>query len=306
MKGCDENKETLESGFGSDNLIPLCSRRQVLKWGSLSMIGLTVLRPSLAQGAVNTLVVMDQAKGLVVADPMKCVGCGRCELACTEFNFGKASPTLARIKISRNLNYGPYNVLPWREGKGNWGDGIIVQDFCKQCPHPVPCANSCPENAIVVSPATQARMIDPAKCNGCRLCLKACPWEMISFDDETLKATKCNLCDGKPKCVEACPAQALSFVSWRDLTHQIPPRITNMAMLSSDRTAVCEQCHMPGQAMTLREGINLLRSGGRRDGKPVSAREVGYKWIDLGGSILVPLAVVGALAHAAVRKVRET
>ena len=31
--------------------------------------------------------------------------------------------------------------------------------------------------------------------------LKACPWEMISFDPDARKATKRRLCNGKPKCV---------------------------------------------------------------------------------------------------------
>ena len=134
-----ETKETLESGFGPLSLDPSCSRRQTLKWGGLTFIGLSVLGPGLAQGTVKPLIIMEQAQGLVVADPMMCVGCGRCELACTEFNDGKASPALSRIKIDRNLNFGPDGVLVWREGKGNWGDGLVVQDLCKQCPHPVPC-----------------------------------------------------------------------------------------------------------------------------------------------------------------------
>ena len=59
----------------------------------------------------------------------------------------------------------------------------------------------------------EVRMVDVAKCTGCKICLKACPWEMISFDPDTRKATKCHLCNGKPKCVEACPAESLSYVS---------------------------------------------------------------------------------------------
>ncbi|NTV59045.1 MAG: 4Fe-4S ferredoxin, partial [Deltaproteobacteria bacterium] len=118
MEGHGEKKEILESGFGSLSLNPSCSRRQTLKWGGLSIIGLSVLGSGLAQGAVKPLIIMEQAQGLVVADPMKCVGCGRCELACTEFNDGKASPSLSRIKIDRNLNFGSDGVLDWRVGKG--------------------------------------------------------------------------------------------------------------------------------------------------------------------------------------------
>ncbi len=189
-------------------LNPCCSRRHMLKLGGMSIIGMSALGATLAEGAAPPLLIMEKATGLVTADPLRCVGCGRCELACTEFNDGKAAPTLSRIKIDRNLTFGPLGELTLREGKGNWGNGVIVQDVCKQCPHPVPCADICPENAIVVSPAGNARMIDLQKCTGCKVCLRACPWEMISFDPETRKATKCDLCKGKPKCVEACPAAA--------------------------------------------------------------------------------------------------
>lgn len=56
---------------------------------------------------------------------------------------------------------------------------------------------------------TGARIVDASACVGCRLCLRSCPWNMISFDEQSQKATKCFLCQGHPKCVEACPSGAL-------------------------------------------------------------------------------------------------
>lgn len=184
------------------------------------------------------LVIIEQAEGLVVADPTRCVGCRRCELACTEFNDGKASPVLARIKVWRNLNFGPAGLYAGPPGRGDWGSGLIVQDFCKQCAHPVPCADACPHGAIVAKPPANARVIDPATCTGCKLCLNACPWEMISFDPQTGKATKCFLCDGRPKCVEACPAGALTYIPWVDLTGKVPPRISPAVTKQA-----CGDCH---------------------------------------------------------------
>ncbi len=74
------------------------SRREFLLMTGGIVIAISALE---AKGAKEApLIIMDQAKGLVIADPTKCVGCRRCELACTEFNDGKASPTMARIKIS--------------------------------------------------------------------------------------------------------------------------------------------------------------------------------------------------------------
>jgi NAD-dependent dihydropyrimidine dehydrogenase PreA subunit len=128
--------EPPESALRPDHLF---SRRQILKLGGISIAGASALAPLLARGASTPLIIMEQAQGIVIADPSTCVGCGRCELACTEFNDGKAAPTLSRIKVDRNINFGPGALLAWREGQGAWGSGLIVQDVCKQCPHPVPC-----------------------------------------------------------------------------------------------------------------------------------------------------------------------
>jgi Fe-S-cluster-containing dehydrogenase component len=279
---------------GRSELNPLCTRRQTLIWGGVSIIGISAVAPVLAQGADKPLIIMEKAQGMVVADPVLCVGCGRCELACTEFNDGKASPSLSRIKIDRNLNFGPLGVATWRRGHGNMGDGLVIQDLCKQCPHPVPCANICPENAIVLSPATNARMVDTKKCTGCRVCLKACPWEMLSYDPETRKATKCHLCEGKPKCVEACPAGALSYASWYDLTGSVPPRNLSTSSIPPERMVSCQQCHLPGQPQSLRA---LLREKIRTG--------TGYKWIDMAGAILVPLAIGSVFVHAVLRRVKK-
>lgn len=224
----------------SDILGRPLSRRRVLK-----LCGATVACMAswnyfgLGSATSAPLIITEQAGGLVVADPTRCVGCRRCELACTEYNDGKSSPETSRIKVRRNLNFGPSGRYAGRPGDGNWGTGLIVQDFCKQCAHPVPCADACPNGAIEAKPPVNARVIDPEKCTGCKICLKACPWEMISFDSEAGKATKCFLCDGKPKCVEACPAEALAYVSWIDLTGKVPARISPVL----NKTAACTDCH---------------------------------------------------------------
>ena len=291
----------IEQDDGLPHLNPLCTRRQTLQWGGISIIGMSVLAPLLADGADKPLIIMEQAQGIVVADPVRCVGCGRCELACTEFNDGKAAPSLSRIKVDRKMRFGAGGITAWRDGHGNWGDGLIVQDLCLQCPHPVPCANICPENAIVADPKSGSRMVDLEKCTGCRICLQACPWEMISYDADSRKATKCHLCQGKPKCVAACPAQSLSFVPWLDLTGRTSPRNPLTATLPPDRVHNCAECHMPGYRQNIRE--TGFFGGAGYGGGPLSPRGRGFKWIDLTGTILVPLALVSILGHALIRKV---
>jgi Fe-S-cluster-containing dehydrogenase component len=285
-------------------LNPLCTRRQTLIWGGSTIIGLSALKPLFAGDGDQPLFIMEKAQGMIIADPVLCVGCGRCELACTEFNDGRAAPSQSRIKVDRNLNFGPQGATVWREGHGNLGDGLIVQDLCRQCPHPVPCANICPEHAIMVSPGTRARVIDPAKCTGCRICLQACPWEMISFDPDTRKATKCHLCQGKPKCVEACPAGSLRYVPWQDLTGKIPRRNLNATLIPTQRAAGCQECHLPAQPRNL--GLLNAMLQGALQGRPSPpAGRIGFSWIDMAGAMLVPLALGSVLVHAVLRKVKK-
>lgn len=218
------------------------SRRRFLRVTGASVIAVSALSPLLSRATETPLIILDQAKGLVIADPTRCVGCRRCELACTEFNDGEAKPSMARVKVARNMYFGPMGV-PATGRDGIWGGGLIVQDLCRQCPHPVPCADACPNDAIVSKPPLNARVVDQEKCTGCRMCQRACPWDMISFDENKEKATKCFLCDGNPKCVEACPAEALRFVKWRDVTREIPPRVVPRQFQTPGKAAACLDCH---------------------------------------------------------------
>ena len=221
------------------------SRRQFLVLSAGAVTCLAALNLGSARGADTPAIIIDNAKGLIVADPTRCVGCQRCELACTEFNDGRSQPSMARIQVGRNLNFGPGGPSAGNRMQGAWGSALFIQDICRQCPHPVPCATACPENAIKAEPATGARIVDTAACIGCRLCRKACPWDMIGFDEETQKATKCFLCQGSPKCVEACPAGALHYVPWRDLTREAPPRVTPLTLVSEEKAKGCLECHTP-------------------------------------------------------------
>lgn len=272
--------------------------------GGVSVIGLSALSSAFAHDAGMPLIIMEKAQGLVISDPVLCVGCGRCELACTEFNDGRAAPTLSRIRVDRNINFGPRYREARRTDHGNFGDGLIIQDLCKQCPHPVPCANICPENAIILSPLTNARVIDPEKCTGCKICLQACPWEMISYDPDSRKATKCHLCEGKPKCVEACPAGSLSYVPWRDLTGKVPPRNPDTVVPSPQQAFGCRECHLPGQGENIRQVSAMIRRAMGMQGSDASGG-IGFRWVDMAGMLLVPLAIGSVLVHAIVRKVTK-
>lgn len=218
------------------------TRRGLLKASSAAAVIGLMNQARAAQG-VRPYIVLETAKGLIVADPNLCVACHRCELACTEFNDGKAYPKLARIKVTRNVFFGPDGTSNLPTDRGVWGNGVVVQETCRQCAHPVPCANACPQGAIQVEPKTGARKVDKDRCIGCHLCEKACPWGMMTFDDEEKKASKCFLCDGDPKCVKACPTSAIRFIPWTDRTGDKPRRTIHgyYAKENGDQCAICHR-----------------------------------------------------------------
>ena len=217
------------------------TRRGFLKATTVAAaIGL--MNEARAKAGARPYIILETAQGIILGDPNICVNCQRCELACTEFNEGKADPKLARIKIGRNMWFGEAGVSTLPPKDGVWGSGNVIQDTCRQCPHPVPCANACPQGAIRVSPKTGARFVDKARCIGCRLCQKACPWDMMTFDEEEKKASKCFLCDGDPKCVKACPAEALRYVAWKDRSRE-PARRAPHGYLPDENAKACSACH---------------------------------------------------------------
>ena len=226
------------------------TRRGFLKLSVCTLSSLALLGLGEAFGENAPLVILDNAQGCILADPTRCVGCQRCELACTEFNDGRAQPSLARIKIARAINFGLSGPTGGDAMHGDWGDGLLVQGVCRQCPHPVPCATACPQNAIRLDPETGARTVDPAVCVGCRLCQRACPWDMLSFDEEAGVATKCFLCHGHPKCVEACPSGALHYVPWRDLTRDERLSGATVSVVAPGNAKACLDCHLPPGATT--------------------------------------------------------
>jgi len=201
--------------------------------------------PSGTVAPATRQIYVANANMMVLGDPTKCVGCRRCEIACTTFNEGKTQPALARIKINRNYNFGPEGFQSgFFNTQGIFGNGRIIQDTCRQCPHPVPCLDACPVGAIELDPKTNARVVNTSKCIGCKTCLRACPWAMTTFDPATSKASKCHLCGGNPECVKACPTGALQYVPWVDKTKEIPARYVASAIdLPEDVRAACAACH---------------------------------------------------------------
>ncbi len=136
----------------------------------------------------------------IVIDTQACAGCTTCEVVCSLSHEGAISPALARLRIT------DYFL------EGHRIEALI----CQQC-NGAECMRICrtkATKAISVDKNTGAKIIDPELCNGCRMCMEACPkypQAPIFFDEMSKICKKCDLCGGEPLCVKFCPEAALSI-----------------------------------------------------------------------------------------------
>lgn len=132
----------------------------------------------------------------LAVDIAACCGCLACSVAC---------------KQEHDLPVGPQWVTVHRNEprliEGKLQLRYTVQ-HCMHC-HEPKCQEACPEEAITRR-ADGVVLINPTQCNGCRMCLEACPFGVIQFDMADGVARKCDLCvdrlaRGKPPaCVSCC------------------------------------------------------------------------------------------------------
>jgi anaerobic dimethyl sulfoxide reductase subunit B (iron-sulfur subunit) len=130
-------------------------------------------------------------------DAGRCIKCHTCEMAC---------------KVTNNLETG----ISWRQvietWSGNYPD-VTRTFFSKSCMHceKPSCLEVCPTGAIWKRAEDGIVMVDKDKCNGCRDCLAACPYDVPQFGKDG-KMQKCDYCTGagrEPACTESCPASAI-------------------------------------------------------------------------------------------------
>lgn len=149
----------------------------------------------------NRHVTPDQlpdTRAWLVTDPTTCVGCRTCEIVCSLGHDGICQPSLSRI----NTTYDPLHSLTQL---------AVMPNVCRQC-NMADCYLACEYDALTLDPKTGARIINPAKCEGCGECMAACPYDMIVENKAKGIFSKCDLCGGDPLCVKYCPADAIKFI----------------------------------------------------------------------------------------------
>lgn len=153
--------------------------------------------------------------GYIVYDSRLCWGCQSCMFNCSMSHQGEANPSLSRIQIVRDApSFTKYPL-------------DVVISPCRQCITPL-CVQNCPVGAAHIDAEHgNVRVIDQAKCIGCKKCLQMCPQRphRTVWNPYKKKSSKCDLCidapfwskkggpGGEPACVAGCPAHALKLVS---------------------------------------------------------------------------------------------
>jgi len=130
---------------------------------------------------------------VLLSDPKKCTGCGLCRVACSLRHAGVCNTERSRVRVLELDDDGRYLPLA-----------------CQHC-EDAPCAAACPNEAIYRDNERVRTVIDYNLCVGCRMCVHACPFGAMGFDEDRGRPFKCNLCGGDPLCVQFCEPMALTF-----------------------------------------------------------------------------------------------
>ena len=144
----------------------------------------------------------------------RCIGCRSCEIACVRQHLeSNDEPHSRPSAVPRvRVESGPLDQVSAvddhheKRAHDRLRKSSVI--LCQHCDEPE-CVGACTAGALVKDPDGTVRHL-PDLCNGCLLCLEACPFGAI-FQEAGKTIVKCDLCGGKetPCCVEACHVDAL-------------------------------------------------------------------------------------------------
>lgn len=151
---------------------------------------------------------------VMVIDISKCNGCYNCQIACKDEHVDNDWTPIA--KPQPDTGHFWMKVTDIVQGTIPKVRVRYMLDTCQHCDD-APCMAACNSGAIYKR-EDGAVIIDPTKCQGSGDCIKACPYDVIYWNEEAKIAQKCTWCAHlldqgwkEPRCVDACPTGALTF-----------------------------------------------------------------------------------------------
>ncbi len=183
-----------------------------------------------------------------------CIGCKACEVACKQWN--QLPDDGFAFSGDSYDNTGDLGATTWRHvsfvevSPGTAVDGfadmgcldpesgddpfrwLMMSDVCKHCVS-AGCLEVCPTGSLVRTEFDTVIVQDDV-CNGCGMCVPACPFGVIDRNEHTGGAAKCTLCydrlqDGlEPACAKACPTDSIVFGLHDDLVRIAEERVAHL------------------------------------------------------------------------------
>jgi formate dehydrogenase iron-sulfur subunit len=177
-------------------------------------------------------------------DTTVCIGCKACEVACKQWNqlpddglvfTGMSYDNTASLGAStwRHVAFIERPAAGLAEESADGGvSWLMMSDVCKHCQR-AGCLESCPTGAIVRT-EFDSIYVQPDVCNGCGMCVVACPFGVIDRRPDDGRAWKCTLCydrlkdDMVPACAKACPTDSIQFGDLDELRIRAEARVAGL------------------------------------------------------------------------------
>jgi Fe-S-cluster-containing dehydrogenase component len=158
-------------------------------------------------------------KWSMIIDIEKCEDCNNCFLACKDEHVDNDWPGYSLSQPRHGQRW--MNIFRKERGQYPLIDVAYRPTPCMHCDN-APCVKTAGD-ASVYTREDGIVMIDPDKARGRKDIMKACPYEVVWWNEEKNVPQKCTMCahlldEGwdKPRCVQACPTGALRMVHMSD------------------------------------------------------------------------------------------
>lgn len=267
------------------------SRRKFL--GIVGTAGVTAMVGNSSQAASNKHFKGYPNSTGVLHDAVRCIGCRRCEAACSKVNElptpEKPFEDLSVLEQKRRTTSTSYTVV--NQVQNSNGKKTFIKNQCNHCLEPA-CASVCFVAAFTKTPEG-AVTYDPSVCVGCRYCMIGCPFEIPTYEYDqaiTPRIMKCTMCYPRikegllPGCVEVCPTEALTYGKRDDLIKIARKRIQSHPDRYIDH--IYGEKEMGGTSWLYLSGVPFSQLGLRED--------LGYKpapELTSGALSMVPMVV---------------
>jgi formate dehydrogenase iron-sulfur subunit len=210
------------------------------------------------------------AKGFFT-DTTVCIGCKACEVACKEWNqLPDDGLVFTGMSYDNTVDLG---ASTWRHvsfierpvplGGQSTGVGdfswLLMSDVCKHC-QSAACLEACPTGSIVRTEFDTV-YVQPDICNGCGMCVVACPFGVIDKRADDGRAWKCTMCYDRqkegavPACAKACPTESIQYGDIDELVARARERVETLHERGVDEAYLygVDENNQPGT-----EGLNAF------------------------------------------------